>query len=59
MSYPAHIKHKAPQINLTNPLKNKTVIYNFYDILGEEKKPEKIAKCKICEDKIYMIKGLD
>ena len=57
MSYPSHIKMKAPEINLPYPRCTKQIIYEYFCITGEESTPRKVAICKICKSEIRMIQG--
>ena len=57
MSYPAHIKSRAPEINLPYPRSTKTIIYEYFIITGEEGTPRKVAICKTCQKEIRMMHG--
>ena len=57
MSYLSHFKYKAPEINLPHPRCTNNIIYNFFNITGEERNPKKVAICKNCKSHIRMIQG--
>ena len=57
MSYPNHIKYRAPEINLPFIKCTKDIIFKFYEISGKVNDLRKTAKCKTCEKEIYMMKG--
>ena len=54
MTYPSYLKSYAPQINLPYPKCVKSTIFDFYEIADRDQYE---AKCKECEQNIFVMKG--